>query len=216
MENPLREQVGSVGTGAGNCSRVLVTSMKAAGLLCKPRAVGSKGSWAGRCHLHKPGPGPPPGWGQTTLACSSQAAVGLGHSSLQGQALLLALYRASSRACTTLTGTRRIPMVLESCPRGTPGAALPHCCHPRPEPQRHSPACLLWGCEVVLAPAAGVPWTSGCGLDQPESQSWQCTSPCCGESSRCPVWLSVGGGSRKHRMCAWTASKVFILTVPWL
>lgn len=51
------------GTGAGNCPRVLVTSMKVVGLFCKPRAGGSRGSQAGRCHLHDPGPGPPPGRG---------------------------------------------------------------------------------------------------------------------------------------------------------
>lgn len=131
-------------TGAGNCPRVLLTSMKVAGLLCKARAVGIRGSRIGRCHLHDPGPRPPsgrgtnyPGW-LLSGARRAEARLAAGPDITPCPMLC---FMASSETRAHRTGMSPGPAVLlASWPRGTRGAALPRCCRPWPRPRRHGAA----------------------------------------------------------------------------
>lgn len=174
-----------------------MTSTKAAGQLCKHKAIGSRGARAGRCHLHDLGPGPSPGRGQTALAGSPRVPVGCRNTA---QTPLPAPRRAHILLGDPGTSHRDVSCSHTVLPAGlalgTPGGALSRCCRPRPQHRRHirsCPACLSQGCEVVLA-LGSVFRAKERGMHQPEPKPWPCKSPLSWEE---PAISWLPGGSRE-------------------
>lgn len=145
-------------------------------------------------------------------------------------------HRVGGGTQTTLGGSGRAPAVLghRSQPHtvlhgllGDPGTSLP-----APQSSRRAGPVghRVQACPAAAGPGPGPgpgPSLPPAGL-APGSGTWpkssQATtltvqSPCRGGTPRRPAWLRIWGGvggSRKSRVRAWTASKVFIWIVPWL
>lgn len=185
--------MGQWGTDAGNCSRVLVTSMKVSGLLCRHRSVGSRGLQAGRCHLHDPEPplgrgANHPGWfpsGSCGAGAQLTAEPDIGPS-------FTPCITASSGKRARFPGTSLGSAVLQMSWLCGPALRLLPGPNPSPSPDGKNAArpaslrtarwCRLW--------TAGVPWAAGRGLNRLEPQPSSTHHPVMGKA--CDVLPGLG------------------------
>lgn len=152
--------------------------------------AGSRRSPGGQGHSSDTAPSPTP-------CCTSSAGT---RARLTGTSLGPAVLRASLAP----GDTRRSPVPLLPPPASAPTA--------RPGPALLASPKATRGCwpRAVFSGLRNVAYIS------PSQNPGRARHPCPRKSLRCPGCLGVAESSRKYQVRAWTASKVFIVIVPWL